>query len=104
MTSNALPGEMDARLEALLGASLEMWGIGGEVERNAAGGLVVRTSSADVRIARAPDALPFRWIVEGGGRERGAASVVGVLRHVRAALDQRWQPGRLRIAATPEAP
>lgn len=88
---------------ALLSASLEMWGTGGVVERDPAGVIFVRTLAAEVRVCRAPEALPFRWVVGENGRERGSGSVVGLLRHVRQALDAGYRPGRLRIAKQPEA-
>lgn len=103
MTPEAKRARTDVSVEKLIAASLEHWGIEGQLARNGEGVLVVRTAAVEVKIVRAPADLPFRWIVDVGGRERGAASVVGVLRQVRGALDSEFKPARLRIAALPEA-
>ncbi len=93
----------EPQVEALLSASLGMWGIGGVVDREPAGVIVVRTAMSELHIRWAPAALPFRWLVAENGRERGSGSVVGLLRHVRQALDTGYRPARLRIASPPEA-
>ena len=98
----ALREATEAHVEALLRASLDLWRIDGSVARGSAGGLVVRTGTVDVHVSRAPPGLPFRWIVTLAGRERGSGSVVGLLRHVRQALDIGYRPARLRIATPPE--
>jgi hypothetical protein len=92
---------LDDAVTALLARSLEAWRIVGTVEQGADGALLVRTARQQLRVARAPAGLPFRWVVEEAGRTRGAASVSGLLRHVRAAVDPGWRPVRLRITSLP---
>jgi hypothetical protein len=57
-----------------------------------------------LRISRAPADLPFRWMVGEGERTRGATSIAGLLRNVRAAVDPDYRPVRLRIAPLPLVP
>ena len=38
--------------------------------------------------------MPFRWMVAEGERTRGATSVAGLLRAVRAAVDPGYRAGR----------
>ncbi|HZT48324.1 MAG TPA: hypothetical protein VFA64_10155 [Hyphomicrobiaceae bacterium] len=92
---------LDDAVAVLLARSLEAWRVSGTVERAGDGALAVTVAGRELRIARAPADLPFRWVVEEAGRTRGATSVTGVLRHVRAAVDPLWRPVRLRIAALP---
>ena len=89
-------------LEALLRESLAVWHKPGEVRQAADRTISVRTALATLTIRRAPPGLPFRWIVEMMGRERGAASISGVLRLVRKALDAEYVPYPARIAPLPE--
>jgi hypothetical protein len=92
--------ELDEALSALLAQSLDAWRVTGKINRLDAALLIV-AGDKRVRIARAPAGLPFRWAVAAGERTRGATSVVGVLRHVRAALDPSYRSVRLRIAPLP---
>ncbi len=92
---------LDTALASLVVQSLVAWRVEGTVAREADGALAVTAAGKRLRIARAPADLPFRWVVEEAGRTRGATSVAGVLRHVRAAVDPLWRPVRLRIAALP---
>jgi hypothetical protein len=91
-------------LANLLTQSLTAWGADGEVRRVGAGLLVVRTAAHEMRVERAPPDLPFRWMVTIGGRRRGVASLVGVLRQMRAALDPAHAGARVRIALAPLTP
>jgi hypothetical protein len=93
--------DLDEAVSALLAQSLEAWRVTGEISRQADATLLIVAGDKRVRIARAPAGLPFRWAVSDGERTRGAASVVGVLRHVRAALDPSHRSVRLRIAPLP---
>jgi hypothetical protein len=95
---------LDTVLASLVAQSLAAWRVSGTVERMADGALAVTVAGKDLRIARAPADLPFRWVVEEAGRTRGATSVAGVLRHVRAAVDPLWRPVRLRIGPLPVLP
>jgi hypothetical protein len=92
------------KLHELLAASLPAWRIAGEVWREADGGIVVAAGGQSIRITAAPAGTPFRWMVAGPERTRGAASVVGVLRAVRSAIDPEYAPVRLRIAPSPVVP
>ena len=85
----------------LLVQSFGAWRVRGDVSRGADGALLVVASEKRLRISRAPTDLPFRWMVAEGERTRGAASVSGLLRHVRAAVDPGYRPVRLRIAPLP---
>jgi hypothetical protein len=85
----------------LLVQSLAAWRIGGEVRREADWVLLIDAGGKHLRISRAPPDLPFRWMLADGERTRGAASVSGVLRHVRLAVDPGYRPVRLRIAPLP---
>ena len=93
--------ELDEALSALLAQSLDAWRLTGEINRQGDAALLIVAGDKRVRIARAPAGLPFRWAVADGERTRGATSVVGVLRHVRAALDPSHRSVRLRIAPLP---
>jgi hypothetical protein len=95
---------LESAVEALLAQSLAAWRVSGAVEREADGALVVTFAGRELRIRGAPADLPFRWLVAEAGRERGAASVSGLLRHVRAAVDPGYRPVRLRIAPLPLLP
>ena len=86
---------------ALLVESLPAWGVAGSVTREADGGLGVAAGGVQLRIARAPAGLPFRWTVTDGGRVRGATGIPGLLRIVRAAVDPDHRPVRVCIAPLP---
>ena len=66
--------------------------------------ILVHSAAIDIRIERAPENLPFRWVIGVDGRRRGAISLVAVLRQLRAALDPGYTPHRVRVAASPEVP
>ena len=85
----------------LLVQSLAAWRVNSEVRREADGALVLTAGEKRLRVSRAAADLPFRWIVVGAERTRGATSVSGLLRHVRAAVDPGYRPVRLRIAPLP---
>jgi hypothetical protein len=88
----------------LLAQSLAAWRVSGEVAREATGTLLVTAGVRCLRISRAPADLPFRWMIDEAGRKRGVASVAGLLRAVRGALDPGYRPVRLRIAPLPLLP
>jgi hypothetical protein len=93
------------KVQELLTQSLSAWRVEGRVERDADGGLVLRTADKELRIARAPASdQPFRWIVTEGERDRRVTSIVGLLRTVRLAVDPGYQPVRLRVAPLPVLP
>ncbi|HEX2829709.1 MAG TPA: GTP-binding protein [Burkholderiales bacterium] len=83
-------------LRGLIGESLRLWGIHGEVESDGAA-TTIRSEQAFVRIEPADGGLPFRWLVRWrlphesapGARERhprACASVGGVLTALRSAF------------------
>jgi hypothetical protein len=85
----------------LLTQSLTAWGVRGDVRRAEDGTIVVTTETASaIRIEKAAD-LPFRWMVSIGERQRGAVSLVAVLRRVRTALDPGYANARIRVALAP---
>ncbi len=88
----------------LLVQSLRAWRVSGEVSREAEGGLLVTAGEKRLRISRAAPDLPFRWMVAEGDRTRGAPSIAGLLRTLRAAVDPGYRPVRLRIAPLPLVP
>ena len=91
-------------VHALLVQSLRAWRVGGVVSREADVALLVAAGERRLRISRAPADLPFRWMVGEGERTRGATSIAGLLRNVRAAVDPHYRPVRLRIAPLPLVP
>jgi hypothetical protein len=94
---------IDLALE-LLTQSLAAWRVAGSIRSEAGGVIVIYGSHKDIRIARAPDDLMFRWIVTVEGRKRGAISLVAVLRQVREALDPGYAGSRVRLAVNPLVP
>ena len=94
---------IDLALE-LLTQSLAAWRLAGSIRSEAGGVIVICESHKDIRIARAPDDLMFRWIVTVEGRKRGAISLVAVLRQVREALDPGYAGSRVRVAVNPLVP
>jgi hypothetical protein len=96
--------ELDEAVCVLLEHSLRAWRVCGKISREADGAVLITAADKRVRVARAPAGLPFRWAVTNAQRTRGATSVTGVLRHVRAALDSDYRSLRLRIAPLPPSP
>ena len=94
----------DDSVAELLAQSLAVWTTGGTIERPGAGIFVVHAKQHRIHIERAPGDLPIRWIVNVAGSCRGAMSLVGVLRQIRAALDPGHRGDRVRIALAPLAP
>ena len=88
----------------LLEESLRAWDIAGKVVRDETGGIVVTAKGERLLVTQAPEGVPFRWVVKVGGRTRTAMSVTGVLGIVRQAIDQSYQPLRVRIAPVPVVP
>ncbi len=92
-------------LARLLEESLAAWQCPADLSVRADGTEVIRlhgdVPQVRVNIRRAPPSMPFRWVVEVGGRKRTAASVVGVLRIVRQAVAADYRPARLRLAPSP---
>lgn len=88
----------DEALAALIDASLDLWGQPGDVRRGASGAISVSTPSNAAEITRAEPNIPFRWSITVHGRQRHASSIAGVLRLLRMALDESFQPSRVRIA------
>jgi hypothetical protein len=89
----------------LLAQSLIAWRIAGSVERTSGGAILLRAGSNEVYIEPAPKNLPFRWMVSADGRQRGAISLLAVLRQVRVAVDPGYAASnRVRIAVSPVPP
>jgi len=88
----------------LLAQSLAVWRVAGGVERTSGGAILVRAGASEICIERAPKNLPFRWMVSVDDRKRGAISLLGVLRQVRAALDPGYAANRVRVAVSPLVP
>ncbi len=95
---------LDCAAEDLLVQSLRAWRVRGRVFREPGGALLVAAGERRLRIWRAPADLPFRWMMGEGERTRGATSIAGLLRSVRAAVDPGYRPVRLRIAPLPLVP
>jgi hypothetical protein len=88
----------------LLVQSLAAWRVDGSVARAVDGALVIAGARKNIRIERALSHLPFRWTVTVDGRQRGAISLVAVLRQVREVLDPGYAANRVRIAVAPLVP
>jgi hypothetical protein len=87
-------------LRALIADSLTLWGVAGRVD----------IANADVRITAAnlvlhvapalPEETPMRWWLISETRRRPAASMLGLLRSLRYALNATSaEPARARVAA-----
>jgi len=104
MSSGVTHDPMLASLARLLEECLGQWQRRGAVEITADPvGIALSTQDAELSIARAPDGMPFRWVIVANGRRRVAASVNGVLRIVRQTLAPGYQPLGLRVAPQPSA-
>ena len=88
----------------LIAQSLVAWRVSGEARHQADGALLLVAGDKQLRIARAPADLPFRWMVAEGERTRGVISIAGLLRAIRAAVDPGYRPIRLRLAPQPLLP
>lgn len=94
-----------ADLQTLLNDSLALW----RIEARVAGDTIHGSDGAEVRVAATEG--PFRWSLEWRRPEedwetvaktrfpRHYASIAGLLKGVRMALDPAWRPVRARIAA-----
>ena len=86
-------------LEELLRASVATWSLSDDpLPRSSGDQIQLSGANAVIKVSRAAEGMPFRWVVEVGGRKRTAASVVGVLRIVRQTLAPGYQPYQLAIA------
>jgi hypothetical protein len=94
---------MEEALGELLRLSLVAWGVAGQVCRGGDGALLVLAGDTRIEVRRAPAPLPFRWVVR-GVKLRGAMSVAGVLRAVRALLDPGHRPAGLLVGSLPPVP
>lgn len=87
-------------LRALITDSLTLWGVAGRVEIADAG---VRITAGDqvLHVAPAlPEEGPMRWWLISEARRRPAASILGLLRSLRYALNATAaEPARARVAA-----
>jgi hypothetical protein len=83
----------------LLTLSLAAWRVAGNVEQTSDG--IAIGGAKDIRIQPAPQDSIFRWMVTIDGRQRGAISLLAVLRQVRETLDPEHAASRVRIAAAP---
>lgn len=87
-------------LRALIADSLTLWGVVGRVDIADAG---VRITAADLALHVAPalpEETPIRWWLISETRRRPAASMLGLLRSLRYALNATSaEPARARVAA-----
>jgi hypothetical protein len=87
-------------LRALIADSLTLWGVAGRVDIADAG---VRITVGDLvlHVAQAlPEEAPMRWWLISEARRRPAASMLGLLRSLRYALNATSaEPARARVAA-----
>jgi hypothetical protein len=91
-------------MRELMEQSLLAWGLTGTACVSRDSTILVSCDMHEIRIEPASPDLPFRWMVTIGNRRRGAISVVGVLRQVRAALDPGYATMRPLIATFPLVP
>ena len=85
---------------ALMSASLAAWRLAGNARCTDDGAIAIERTGDDrtIRIAPKPDDPMFRWLVTIDGRRRPAASLPGVLRQLRAALDPDYATTRVRVS------
>lgn len=95
-----LRADTDAAVLALIRVSLATWQVPASIGAEPHGGWRLDVDGVGViRVGRAPEGIPFRWMIEGLGRQRPASSVAGLLRVLRGTLDPAWRPGRARVVA-----
>jgi len=87
-------------LRALLADSLTLWGVAGRVEI-ADGSVRIIADEQVLHVTPAtPGEAPMRWWLISEGRQRPAASMLGLLRSLRYALNATSaEPARARVAA-----
>ena len=87
-------------LRALLADSLTLWGVAGRVEI-ADGGVRIVADEQVLHVTQAePGEAPMRWWLISETRRRPAASVLGLLRSLRYALNATAaEPARARVSA-----
>jgi hypothetical protein len=87
-------------LRALLADSLTLWGVAGRVEI-ADGGVRIVADEQVLHVTQAePGEAPMRWWLISETRRRPAASMLGLLRSLRYALNATSaEPARARVAA-----
>jgi hypothetical protein len=87
-------------LRGLIADSLTLWGVAGRVDIADVG---IRITAADLvlHVAQAlPEEAPMRWWLISEARRRPAASMLGLLRSLRYALNATSaEPARARVAA-----
>ena len=88
-------------MRELMEQSLGAWRLNGRICIGHDGAIIVACGTHEISIETAPPDSPFRWMVTIGNRTRGAISVVGVMRQVRAALDPGYAAMRPLIATFP---
>jgi hypothetical protein len=98
---------MDAfhdNLRELLTQCLAAWRLAGNVVGADDGSIRIVCNGFEIRVERAPPAVPFRWMVTIDRRRRGAISIPAVLRQVRSALDPGYARDKVRVAVAPLVP
>ncbi len=87
------------RLCGLIGLSVEMWAGTAQaaVRLDDSGTITLASDAHHVTVERAPEDMPFRWVVTCDGRKRTAASVTGVLRVVRQHITPGYEPFKLTV-------
>ena len=87
-------------LRALIADSLTLWGVTGRVDI-ADGGVKITVGDQVLHVAQAaPAEAPMRWWLISETRRRPAASMLGLLRSLRYALNATsTEPARARVAA-----
>ncbi len=98
----SLRADTDAAVLALMRVSLAVWQVPASIVAEPDGGWRLHVDGVgDIRVSRAPDGIPFRWMIESGGRQRPASSVAGLLRIVRSSVDPSWRASRARVVSQP---
>jgi hypothetical protein len=87
-------------LRALLTDSLALWGVSGRAEITDKGVRIIANDLVLLVAPASPDESPIRWWLIREGRRRPAASILGLLRSLRYALNATaTEPARARVAA-----
>ena len=89
-------------LRALLADSLALWGVTGRADIADEGVRIIANDLVLHVVPASPDEAPMRWWLIREDRRRPAASMLGLLRSLKYALNATSaEPSRARVSAAP---